>query len=147
MDGVKDAVETVKEIVVPWRRKNAERIASLENTLRQVEIQRINAETLIAKVKADRERVATELDKIQGELTLSQAKKTEAEAALILVQAEKMRVEIEKERASLRQAQIELAMQIIERFSPLTDGVQKMDYVIRLLPVLDRLLSSEIEPR
>ena len=145
MEGIKDAVDTVKEIVVPWRRKNAERKAKLENALRQAEIQRLNAETLTAQVKAERERASAELDRTQAELFLSQAKKTEAEATLVLAQAKKTMAEAERERTALRQTKIELAMRIVERYASSLSGTQKLDYVIRLLPVLDRVISSEIE--
>ena len=145
MDGVKGAVDTVREIIIPWRRQNAARIAKLENALREAEIQRINAETLIAKARADREHAASNLDRSQGELNLSQAKKAEAESALILAQVEKTKTEAEKERAILRQSQIGLAIQIVEKYASNLDEAQKMDYIIRLLQVLNRLLSSDVE--
>jgi len=139
MEGVNDAFETIKDTVVPWRRKNAERKAKLENALRQAEIQRLNGESLIAQAKAERERSASILDSTQAELTRSQARKTEAEAKLILAQADKTMAEAERERASLRQSQIELALSIIDKYASSLNFIQKMEYVIRLLPILDQL--------
>jgi uncharacterized membrane protein YqiK len=147
MEGVKEAVETVKEMVVPWQRKNSQRKANLENVLRQAEIQKLNAETLIAQAKADRERAGAQMDQTQAELALAQVKKTEAEANLILAQTEKAKAEAEKEWATLRQSQIELALQIVERYAPGLHETQKMDYVIKLLQILNRLLSSRLELR
>jgi hypothetical protein len=147
LEGVKDAVDSVKEIVIPWRRNNAKKKAKLDNSLQQAEIQRINAETLITKAKAERENAGTDIDRGQASLILSQVRKTEAEAALILAQREKVIAEADKERAELRQSQIELVFSIIDRYAPNLNGNQKVDYVTKLLPVLDTLLSSEVKIR
>jgi hypothetical protein len=100
----------------------------------------------LAKAKAERERAAALLDEPQAQLILAQATKTAAEARLMLAQAAKVRAEAEREHAQLRQQQIVLAQQIVEQYAPNLDGPQKMDAVVRLLPVLQRLLLSDIEP-
>lgn len=145
LEGVNDAVDTVKEIIIPWRRKNAEKKAKLENALRQAEIQRLHGECLITKARAERELSAAKMDNAQAKLNLSQVKKTEAEAKLLLAQAEKTLVEVERERAFLRQSQIELALQIVDRYAPKLTSLEKMDYVIRLLPIIDQLTSGHID--
>lgn len=145
MEGVKDAIDTVREVVIPWQRKYVQRKANLENALRQAEIQRLNAQTLAEKAKADREAAAKELDRAQSELVLSQAKKTEAEARLILAQAEKAFAEAEKERESMRLERINLAMKIVEKYNSRMSGAEKINAIIRLLPDIDRLASSNVE--
>lgn len=130
LDGVKDAVETVKDLIVPWRRKNAERKANLDNAYRQAEIQRINAENLIAQ---------------------AQAKKTEAEAVLTLAQAERAKAEAEKAKAEaerelveIRQSQMELAIKIVDRYAQNASGELKMLFVKELLQIIDRVASDTI---
>lgn len=145
MDGVKDAVDALKEIVTPWRRKNAERMAKLDSVLRQTEIERANADTLIIAAKIAREQASLIKDKNEAELILSQAKKTEAEAALLFAQTEKVLAEADKERTAIKHLQIELAMKIIEKYSPNIEPTKKMDYVIKLIPILDHLTSNKIE--
>jgi hypothetical protein len=145
MEGVKDAVEIIKEIVVPSQRKYSERKANLENILRQAEIQKLNAQTLAEKAKTDRENALQELDKAQATLILSQVKKTEAEAKLILAQAEKAFAEAEKERESIRLERINLAAKIVEKYNPTISGADKINAIIKLLPDLERLMSSKIE--
>lgn len=144
MDGVKEAIEAVKDIIAPAQRKEAERKVRLENTLRQAEIHKLNAETLAAKAKTDRENAAAAIDHAQAELLLAQAKKTEAEAELIRAQAVKTLAEAEKEREAIRLERIKLAMEIIEKYNPNSEGPQKINFVIRLLPDLDQLMSSDL---
>ena len=133
MDGVKDALDALKEIIIPWRRQNSERIAKLDSVLRQTEIERANAETLMTTAKIAREQFSLSKDKSEAELILSQAKKTEAEAALLLAQTEKVLAEADRERTAIKHLQIELAMKIIEKYSPNIEPTKKMDYVITQL--------------
>ena len=146
MEGVKDAVETAKEIINPWYRQNAIRKTRLENTLRQAEIHKINAETLAAQARTERDKAAQELDSNQSKLILAQAKKTEAEALLIEAQAVKTLAEAKKEEAALRQAQIELALKIVMLYGKNLTEVNKTDFVIKLLPVIQKLTWGGIEP-
>ncbi len=145
MEGVKDAVDTVKEVVVPWQKEQAERKAKLENIFRQAEIQRLNAQTLAEKAKIEKERAAAELDRAQAELISAQAGKTEAEARLVLGQAEIAFAEAEKERENMRLGRIKLAERIVETYNPSLDGAEKINYIIRLLPEIDQMLSSGVE--
>ena len=145
MEGVKDAVDTVKEIVIPWQKEQAERKSKLENALRQAEIQRLNAQTLAEQAKVEQEKSTLEINQAQAELIFSQAKKTEAEAKLILAQAEKTLAEAEKERENMKLERIKLAERIVEKYNPNISGAEKISYIIRLLPDIDRLLSSGVE--
>lgn len=145
MEGVKDAVDTVKEVVIPWQKEQAERKSKLENALRQAEIHRLNAQTLAEQVKVEREKAATSIDHAQAELILAQAKKTEAEAKLLLAQAEKAFSDIEKEKELMRLERINLAERIVEKYNPSASGAEKISYIIRLLPEIDRFLSSGVE--
>jgi len=147
MDGVKDAVEVLQEIVTPWRRKNAETKAKLDVDFRQAEIKRVKAETLITNAKVARERVGISKDKSESELILSQAKKTEAEATLLLAQAQQILAEIDKERALMKIQQMELAMKLIDKYAPQLEDAKKMESVAKLLPILEQFISSNLELR
>lgn len=147
LKGVREAVDTVTGLVVPWRRKNAQSVSRLENALRQAQIDRIKADTLMARVKVEREQAGVHTDLSQSELLRSQATKTEAEAALLLAEAEKKHAEAERERAALRHSQIGLAMTIVDRWAKDIDSAKKMDYVIQLLRVIEQLCIAKPEPR
>lgn len=144
LEGINDAAETLTDLIIPWRRKNIERKAKLENVLKQAEIQQINSEILMSQAKTDRERAAAAIDSSQAELIIAQAKKTEAESLLIKAQAEKTLAEAEKEKAELKFAQIELAMKIIDKYALGLSEIQKIEYVTRLLPVIDQLAFSDV---
>lgn len=145
MEGVKDAVETVKEIIVPFQKEQAERKVKLDNALRQAEIQRLNAQALAEQAKVEHEKAAAALDRAHAELTLAQVKKAEAEAQLVLRQAEKAFAEAEKERESLRLERINLAVQIVEKYDPNASGTEKINFILKLLPDIERLLSGNIQ--
>lgn len=145
MDGVKDAVETLKELISPWRRATAERRINLELALQRAEIQRVNAETLISASKIRREQAMTEKDKGEAKLLFSQAKKTEAEAALILAQTQKVISEVEKEQAALKQEQIKMIIGIVDNYASKLSEAQKMEYVLKMLPMVEKLTSSKLE--
>lgn len=132
LDGVKDAVETVKDLIVPWRRKNAERKANLDNAYRQAEIQRINAENLIAQAQAKKTEAEAE-----AVLTLAQAERAKAEA-------EKAKAEAERELVEIRQSQMELAIKIVDRYAQNASGELKMLFVKELLQIIDRVASDTI---
>jgi len=145
MEGVKDAVDILREIIIPWQKEQAKRRVKLENAARQAEIKRLNAQALAEQAKVEREKAAAELDRAQAELVLAQAKKIEAEAQLVLAQAEKEFAEAEKEREALRLERINLAIRIVERYNPNVSGAEKIDFIIKLLPDIERLLSGGIE--
>lgn len=145
MEGVKDAVDTVQEIVIPWKKEQAERKSKLENVLRQAEIQRLNAQTLAEQAKIEQEKSILEVNKAQAELISAQAKKTEADAKLVLAQAEKTFAEAEKERENMKLERIKLAERIVEKYNPDINGAEKISYILRLLPDIDKLLSSGVE--
>lgn len=144
-EGVKDAVDIVKEMVIPWQKEQAERKAKLENAIRQAEIQRLNVQALAEQAKVGREKAAAELDHAQVELTIAQAKKAEAEARLIIAQAEKTIAEAEKVREELQLARITLATQIVEKYNPNVTGAEKINFIIRLLSDIEHLLSGSVE--
>jgi hypothetical protein len=145
VDGVKDALDTVKEIVIPWQKEQAERKSKLENAMRHAEVQRLNAETLAERAKIEQGKSTLEINKAQVELISAQAKKTEAEAKLVLAQAEKAFAEAEKERENMKLERIKLAERIVEKYNPSATGAEKINFIIRLLPDIDRLLSSGVE--
>ncbi len=145
MEGVKDAFEVFREILLPAYRKQAERKATLENSVRQAQIQYLNAQTLAENAKAAREKAAAEIDRAQAELLIAQAKKTEADAKLSLAQAEKLFAEAERERENMRIERIKLATEIIEKYNPNLSDAEKMNFVLRLLPDINGILESDLK--
>lgn len=132
VDGIEDAATVLQDILVPWRRKHSKRIAKLEAALKQSDIMRLNAEAQAVSSKAKRD---------EGE-----AKKLQAEANLLYAQAEKLRLEVEQQRLKLQHDQTMLAINIVERFGKNLEESEKIEYVTKLLPALNIIIYSELEP-
>lgn len=145
VDGLKDAFDITRELLIPYQREEAKRRVKLENALRQAEIQRLNAEILSEKARTQREIAAAENDRATAELTLAKAKQAEADARLTEAQAEKTFVEAEKERESMRIERIKLAEQLVQKYNPEITGPEKINYILRLLPDIDKLLSGGLD--
>ncbi len=144
MDGVKDAFGIFREILLPEYRKQAEKKAKLDNLMLQAQIQHLNAQVLTEKAKADHEKATSEVDQAQAELLIAQSKKTQAESYLLNAQAEKTLAEVEKEKQSIITERIKLATQIIDQIAPNMAGPEKINYIMRLMPVINGLIESNV---
>lgn len=131
LDGASEAIKTVQENVVSWRRENAKKLAELSETEKQVNIEVLKAETLekranAAKNRAEAEKIIAEADKQRQE-------------------AEKLKLENEKSRIEIERAKIQLALDILDRIAPDLSSTEKIAYVVKLLPPLDVVALSSIE--
>jgi 16S rRNA G1207 methylase RsmC len=145
MDDVGSAVDSVADIALPARRKEAERRLKLENAQREAEIQSLNAKTLLDKAHADRELAAVAKDQAETQALLAQAKKTEAEAESIQADAAKKRADALKIVEDMRLARIDVALKMIEKADPDLPEDKKISQVLKLLPHLNTVLDSPLE--
>ena len=130
LDGAAAAVRLIVDVVVPWRREHAKRIAQLVEREKQAEIASKKAEITEHKARVAKERAET--DKIS------------AEAATQWAEEEKLRLENEKLRLELQKAKIELALSLLDRIEPNLPETERLNYLVNLLPTIDVLIFSEV---
>jgi hypothetical protein len=147
LEGVKDAFDVFRELIVPAFRKQAARKVSLDNSVTEAQIQYLNAQTMAEKAKGDRDRAGVELDHAQVELLLAQATRTEAEAEFLRAQAAKTLADADVEREKMDLERIKVATQIVEDYAPALAGPEKIAIIMRLLPEINQLLESEVTQR
>jgi tetratricopeptide (TPR) repeat protein len=131
LEGAAEALQQIKDSVVPWRRKHSEKMAILLEREKQAEIGARKAEILEKRALA-----------AKGQ---AEAKKITAEAAKQHAETEKLRLENEILRLELHRAKIQLALDVLAQVAPNLSEPEKIAYVVRLLPPLDILVSSELE--
>lgn len=131
LSGAGEAIQVVKDLVVPWRRKHAAAIALLLEREKQAEIEAKQADILERRALATKARA--EAEKLKAE-----ADKQRAEANRIELENEKLRLEIHR-------ARIQLALDVLERISPQLSETDKISYLVKLLQPLGVLINSEVE--
>ncbi|MEN3335469.1 MAG: hypothetical protein V7641_4834 [Blastocatellia bacterium] len=131
LTGVGQAIQIIKDTVIPWRRKHAEKMANLAEREKLVEIENRKADILEKKARAAKDR--------------AEAKRIASDEAKQREETEKMKLENDKIRLEIHLAKIQLAMDVIAKVSPDLPEPEKIAYVVKLLAPLDTLVSSEIE--
>jgi hypothetical protein len=125
-----EAINAVKEDIIPWRRKNAQRMAELKQLELAMEIRKKEIET------REVERQSTREDE-----------KLQAEIAKMKEEAEQMRLENEKRRFELQKAKLELALEIVSKMEPDLPASERYVHAMQLLPSIDAIATSPIEPK
>lgn len=123
LEGATEAIKLIKESVIPWRRKHAEMLAALVESEKLAEIEIRKAEIKEKHARAEKE---------------------SAEAAKQRAEVERMNIENEKLRLKLYRAKIQLGIEILTQISPTLSETERVSFLIRLLPSLDTLTSSEL---
>lgn len=131
LEGASQAVETVKEIVIPWRRQHAETMARLREQQLAEEIANKQAETFEVHARAKKER--------------EEANRLAAEAELKRAEAGRIRLETQKLQLEIKRAYIEMAIEVVNKIHPNAIEVERMALVTQLLPVLTTLATSPLQ--
>ncbi len=129
--GVSGAVQIVQEMIAPWQLDHTKPVAHLVQRENKAAIDLARAEILEARARADED--------------AAKSRKLLAEAAERYARAETRRQEGKHQRQSLQYAQIHLALQILDRIEADLQEEESMAYLLRLLPVLETLLSSPLQ--
>ena len=124
-----EAINAIKEDIIPWRRKNAQKIAELKQQELAADIKKKQAETLEIKKQSSRD-----------------DEKAEAEIAKMKEEAEQMRLENDRRRFELQKEKLELALEIVSKMQPNLPMAEKYAYAMQLLPSINTLATSDIEP-
>jgi amino acid adenylation domain-containing protein len=131
LNGAPEAIQLIRDTIVPWRRRHTEKIAHLEEKKKQAEIGSIKADILEKRARAARDN--------------AEAEKTAAEAARQREETEKLRLDNEKLQLELIASKFQLALDLLSQISPSLPDTEKTAFVVKLLPVLDTLVFSELE--
>jgi len=124
LEGASDALQVVKDSVVPWRRKHVEIMARLQEQAKLAEIEKLKAEVLEKRARAEKARIEA-------------TKKHE--------EVERMRIENDKSRLELQHAKVQLSIDIMDHLVQNLSENEKILYISKLLPSLDILLSGDLE--
>lgn len=130
--GAGEAIQTIQETIVPWRRKNAKE-------LKEVELELKKAEVIQTRIRTTKER--EESKKISAEITREQA-----ETEKIYLENEERKLILAERRFELEKKRIELALDLLDRLKVDMGEAEKISYVVRLLEPLKTLTTSEISP-
>jgi hypothetical protein len=117
LDGATEAVQVVREMVIPWRRKHAEKMACLAEQEKQIEIEKGKAAVLVSHMDA--------------------AKAREEKKHLELENA-KLQLELER-------AKIQHARDLLDVFAPNLSEYERITLLIKLIPPLSEVISSKLE--
>ncbi|MBI5032072.1 MAG: hypothetical protein HZB51_16190 [Chloroflexi bacterium] len=131
LEGAAEAVQVMKDTIVPSCRKHAETMALLQEKEKQADIETKNAEILEKRASAAKGR--------------AEADKLAAEADKQRVETERIKLENEKLRLELQQAKIQMALNILNQYAPNLSETERINHVIQLLRSIDLVISSKLE--
>lgn len=129
--GAVEATQLIQENLIVWKKQHAQAMAKLLETDKMIEIEIKRAEVLQTRASASKERA--EADRIRAEINL------------LNEQVEKMRLENEKLRIEVKKEKIDLAIDILKKLYPNLDEQNRIDYLMKLLPIIDTLVGNELE--
>nr|WP_281721345.1 hypothetical protein [Nitrosomonas nitrosa] len=137
MDGVGDAINVVRDSVVPWRRKNARRMAELAEMEKRREIKRVEAEIIDLRTR-------TLQTKIDNRIKKEELEQKKLETDRMRLESEQLRIEIDRQRLELERQKIELALSIVDRFSHNLSETERITYITKLLNPLGLLTDTPL---
>ncbi len=128
MSGVAEALRTVRDFVVPWRRKHDKEITGLDGLEKAAAVKKAEAEAYAQKA-ASETAVARE----------------KATVERMFLENDALRLEIEKNKVALHESKIKLSLNVMNSFNVELPEERKIDYVMRLLEPLNMLANSPLE--
>lgn len=131
LDGASQAIQTIVDYAVPWKRKYAEEIARLSISEKQADIENKRAEVLEKRARATKDRAESE--KLLVEIDTKK------------VEAVRMELENDKLRLELKRAKIQMALDILKEIAPNISETEKIEYILKLLPPLDVVILSNLD--
>lgn len=131
LSGITDAIQVLRDFIVPWRRRYDKKRKSLEIAEHKLTIN--EKQLQIAQLKLD-----TQLKK-------ESVKQKQIETEKLELEIEQQKLAFEKERFELYRSKLELALEIIDQFSSDMAEVDRLNYVTKLLNPLTRLTESNLD--
>lgn len=129
--GVREVIDSVKEDVVPWRRKHAQQMAQLREKEVAADIKKREAEAKELRARSAKDS--------------AESSKLEAEARKLYAEAEKQMLENERTKFELEQARLNLALELAKKMRSDLPESELVLFAINMLPPLHTLTISDIE--
>lgn len=129
--GASEALTSLREDLVPWRKANAKKMASLKEKDIEADVEKKRAEVIEIRARSAKDR--------------AEARRLRAEAAKMAAEAEKQLLENEKLRFEIEKSKLALAVEIVSKLRSNLSESEKLFYAVKLLPHLNTLATSEVE--
>jgi len=147
ISGLDDSIQVLKKILLPWvaaqEPEREKRIA----TERTAQRERLEADLMAQEAKEKREAAEREADSLRKSVLIARADESKARALVYGAQAEKLRAEVEQMQKQQRLEMIKLGLEIVKTYAPNVPEEEKLQYVMRLLPDLEVLVSGKVKFR
>jgi len=124
LEGASDALQLVREVVTPWRRKHSLTIANLAEVKIQIEIETKKAEILEKRAIAE---------------------KTRLESKKIREEIKKMELENQQLGIVLQKDKINFVIEILQKINQNLEDNDKIIWISTLIPIIDRIIYSDLE--
>jgi hypothetical protein len=131
LEGAAEAVDVVKDMIIPWRRKHKEILAKLFEQEKLAEIEIKKAEVFEKRARALKEREETKN-------LIMEAKIQEQKAKKLMLENEKLRLEVEKNR-------VQLILDILAQFGKNLTEQERLSFAVKLIKPVAILTNSDIE--
>ena len=131
VEGVSEVINSVKEDVVPWRRRHAQQIAQLKEKEVAADVKKLEAEAKEIRARSAKDS--------------AESSKLEAEARKLNAEAEKQMIENERMKFDLEQSRLNLALELAKKIRPNLTESELLLFAINMLPSLNTLTISDIE--
>lgn len=132
LDGAADVIRLLKEDIFPWRRKHAQKLARLQTKQLEAEIRQKEAEAL---------EIQSRSDKLGAESLV-----VKATAERVAQETRKMMLENDKLEFEVNAAKLQLALRVVSKLQPNLPEAQRLAFAVKLLPSLNTLTTSKIDP-
>lgn len=136
--GVRETIEIVLDMIVPWRRKNQRMLAELEVSEKEIDLKKKRHEIAIAKSTLRLETKQAEIENI----------KAEAEHLKLLAETRKIEAETRQQELANQKTQIEvlhLTLETISKTAPNLTDEQRLYYAMKLVDPTRLIATSPLE--
>jgi predicted nuclease with TOPRIM domain len=122
--GMSEVVKLIGDMAIPWRRKHLIEMNELAR-----EEKRLSNEEIELRLKAEEKKQRLHTVELENQR----------------LDLEERRLAIEERKLKLQGDKIQLALDVLDQISPNLPETEKINYVIRLLPPLEVIISSPLE--
>ena len=133
LEGLSDALDAIKEELIPWRKKHAQKIAELRQHEAAADIKKKESEAMEIRARSTKSR--------------AEAEKVKAEVLKLREEARRLEIENESLRFDFQGKKLRLALELVGNIQPDLPPEQRLVYATRMLASLETLAMSNLEPK
>lgn len=136
LQGVSDTIETLLNIIIPWRREHGKEIKRLEREKTAAEVLDIRAAAQEKRANAAEKRAVVDQKEVEME-------RLRLENEILRDEIDGRKIRRHKEALEL----MDLALRIVDTHAPNLQEAERLEYAQRLLAPIYDIVTSELEPR